>query len=186
MKCHPERRLAPPGGRRNRRICSCSFFAGFALALFAFAHPVFGAQSLLNQPAPDFSLTSFSGRPLHLSSYRGKVVLLNFWATWCAPCEVEMPVFATWQREMGAQGLQVIGLSMDDNAALARRAADRLKLDYPIAMGTARLARRYGGVLGLPLTFLIDRKGIIRARFQGETDPSTIENQIKSLLKAPR
>jgi len=121
-----------------------------------------------------------------MGTYRGKVVLLNFWATWCAPCEVEMPVFAAWQRELGAQGLQVIGLSMDDNAALARRAAGRLKLDYPIAMGNAHLATRYGGVLGLPLTFLIDRKGIVRARFQGETDPSTIENQIKSLLKAPR
>ena len=160
LSCHPERSLVPLGARRGRRTCICFFPVGLALGLFAFAHPVFGAQSLLSKPAPDFALTDFSGHPLHLSSYRGTVVLLNFWATWCAPCEVEMPVFASWQREFGAQGLQVIGLSMDDDAALARRAADHLKLNYRIAMGNARLATRYGGVLGLPLTFLIDRNGI--------------------------
>ena len=188
LNCHPERSLAPPGARRSRRICICSFFAGFALGLFAlvFVHPVFGAETLLNKPAPVFALTGLNGQPLRLRDYRGKVVLLNFWATWCAPCQLEMPVFARWQSQYGSQGLQVIGVSMDDSSAPARRFVTHLNLNYPVAMGNVHLATQYGGVLGLPLNFLIDRNGVIRARFQGETDSSTIENQIKSLLKAPR
>jgi peroxiredoxin len=144
------------------------------------------AKDLLNKPAPGFALTTLSGQPLRLSKFRGNVVLLNFWATWCAPCQVEMPTFAAWQRQYGAQGLQVIGISMDDDAASARRVVNRLKVDYPIAMGTPQLAERYGGVLGLPLTYLIDRHGIIRARLQGVTDSKVIEKQMKQLfLSAP-
>ena len=137
---------------------------------------------LTDKPAPDFTLKDFSGQTLHLGSLRGKVVLLNFWATWCAPCQVEMPVFDKWQREYGPQGLEVIGISMDDDRALARRVVGRLKIEYPVAMGDERLGARYGGVLGLPLTFLIDRKGVVRARFEGETDAKGIEDELKSLL----
>ena len=138
--------------------------------------------SLLNRQAPDFTLTGLDGQPLRLSAFRGKVVLLNFWATWCAPCQIEMPRFARWQRELGPSGFQVIGISMDDDAAPARRLVRRLDLGYPVAMGNARLGKRYGGVLGLPLTFLIDRNGIVRARFQGESDLRAIESQVKALL----
>ena len=95
------------------------------------------------------------------------MVLLNFWATWCAPCRVEMPVFAAWQRRYGPRGLQVIGISMDDDAAPVRRLAARLKLDYPIAMGDASLGEQSGGVLGLPITYLIGRNGVVRAEFEG-------------------
>jgi len=158
-----------------------------AAALGAVCLVAAGAQSaapkdLLNKPAPGFSLKTLDGRPLSLAQLRGKVVLLNFWATWCAPCEIEMPVFAGWQGRYGPQGLQIIGISMDDDSALARRAVDRLKLNYPVAMGTARLGANYGGVLGLPLTFLIDRRGVIRARFQGETDLHAIEKQVEAML----
>ena len=148
------------------------------------APPAFAAhhQDLVGKPAPDFVRTGFNGQSVNLAHFHGKVVLLNFWATWCAPCLVEMPTFAAWQWQYGPQGLQVIGISMDDSATSAHRLADRLKLDYPVAMGDPRLAERYGGVLGLPLTFLIDREGIIRARFQGETAPKTIEREVKSLL----
>ncbi len=152
----------------------------------AFVFAARSGNSLINKPAPDFTLSSFNGQPLTLAQFRGKVVLLNFWATWCAPCQVEMPVFANWQSQYGAEGLQVIGISMDDDPTVARRAVARLKLDYPSAMGNARLAMRYGGVLGLPLTFLIDRNGIVRARFQGETDQKLIEQEIKLLLTSAR
>ena len=127
------------------------------------------AQNLLNRKAPGFALTDLSGQSLTLAQFQGKVVLLNFWATWCAPCQVEMPVFAAWQRKYGPQGLEIIGISMDDEVGPARSLASRLKLNYPVAMGDERLGARYGGVLGLPLTFLIDRNGIVRARFQGES-----------------
>lgn len=158
------------------------FAAAIASAPAQSAHP---ARDLLNQQAPDFMRQDFHGQALHLSALRGKVVLLNFWATWCAPCQVEMPAFAAWQRQYGSQGLAVIGISMDDDAGAARRLVERLKLDYPNAMGDARLGMRYGGVMGLPLTFLIDRKGVIRARFQGETNAKTIEKQVLALLAEP-
>ena len=143
------------------------------------------AQNLLNKKAPGFALTDLSGQSLTLAHFQGKVVLLNFWATWCAPCQLEMPVFAEWQRKYGPRGLQVIGISMDDKAGPARSLAARLKLNYPVAMGDERLGARYGGVLGLPLTLLIDRNGIVRARFQGETDLKLIERQVAALLAQP-
>ncbi len=153
-----------------------------AILIATGAHSVSAQSKLVGKPAPQFARTAFNGQPLELSRFRGKVVLLNFWATWCAPCLVEMPTFAGWQRRYGPQGLQVIGISMDDSSISARRLVEHLRIDYPIAMGNPRLAERYGGVLGLPLTFLIDRQGIVRARFQGETDSAKIESELKSLL----
>jgi peroxiredoxin len=145
----------------------------------------FAAESLLNKKAPEFTRRDLSGANLDLASFRGKVVLLDFWATWCAPCLVEMPVFAQWQREYGPQGLQIIGISMDDDPAPARRAYAKHSLNYPVAMGDAKLGELYGGVFGLPLTYLIDREGKIRAQFQGETDPKIIEKKMKALLAEP-
>jgi thiol-disulfide isomerase/thioredoxin len=143
------------------------------------------AQSLVNKKAPEIARRDLNDKALDLQSFRGKVVLLNFWATWCAPCQVEMPVFAAWQRQYGPRGLQVIGISMDDDSAPVRRTVARLKLNYPVAIGDEALGERYGGVLGLPLTYLIDRNGKIRARFQGETDRRKIETQLKLLLSRP-
>jgi thiol-disulfide isomerase/thioredoxin len=119
---------------------------------------------------------------LDLNTYRGKVVLLNLWATWCAPCQVEMPSFVAWQKKYGPQGLQVIGISMDDDPALVRSMNGKLKLNYPVVMGDVKLGDLYGGVLGLPITFLIDRHGVIQAEFQGEPDMNKIEKQMQSLL----
>ena len=136
--------------------------------------------------APDFTRQDLNGHAVHLAGLRGKVVLLNFWATWCAPCQVEMPTFSAWQRQYGPRGLEVVGVSMDDSAASARRVVERLKIDYPVAMGDAQLGMRYNGVLGLPLTFLIDRNGVIRARFQGVTDAKVIEKQVQALLGEAR
>jgi thiol-disulfide isomerase/thioredoxin len=151
----------------------------------ATSHAAPPALNLLNKKAPGFALTDLSGQSLTLARFQGKVVLLNFWATWCAPCQVEMPVFAAWQRKYGPQGLQIIGISMDDDAGPVRRLVARLKLNYPVAMGDERLGAHYGGVLGLPLTFLIDRNGVVRARFQGETDLKLIERQVAALLAQP-
>jgi len=141
-----------------------------------------GANPLLDRRAPEFARRDLSGATVNLASFRGKVVLLNFWATWCAPCQLEMPAFVAWQREYGPRGLQVVGISMDDSAAPVRRTVARLKLDYPVAMGDAKLGNLYGGVLGLPLTFLIDRNGVVRARFQAEVNLKTIEAQMRELL----
>jgi thiol-disulfide isomerase/thioredoxin len=145
----------------------------------------FAAESLVHKPAPAFVRMDLNGKKIDLGSLRGKVVLLNFWATWCAPCQIEMPRFVQWQRQYAPQGLQVIGISMDDDPALVRRADRRLRPNYPVAMGDEELGELFGGVLGLPLTFLIDRKGEVRGQFQGETDLKTIEDQLKQLLSEP-
>jgi peroxiredoxin len=137
---------------------------------------------LVHKKAPEFVRRDLDHKKLGLNAYRGKVVLLNFWATWCAPCQVEMPTFVAWQNKYGQHGLQIIGISMDDDPALVRAAYRKLKLNYPVAMGDVKLGDLYGGVLGLPMTFLIDRHGEIRAEFQGETDLNKIETQLQSLL----
>jgi thiol-disulfide isomerase/thioredoxin len=138
--------------------------------------------SLLHKEAPQFVRTNLENRKLDLSAYRGKVVLLDFWATWCASCQLEMPRFVAWQSQYGSHGLQIIGISMDDDPALARNLYKKMKLNYPVAMGDEKLGQLYGGVLGLPVAFLIDKNGIIQAQFQGETDLKLIEEQIKQLL----
>jgi peroxiredoxin len=143
------------------------------------------ATSPLNKRAPDFRRADLRNAPIHLKDFRGKIVLLNFWATWCAPCLYEMPRFVEWQTKYGTRGLQVLGVSMDDSDSPVRTLNRKLHLNYPVMMGDERLGELYGGILGLPVTYLIDRRGVVRARFQGETDLSKIEGQLKVLLSAP-
>jgi cytochrome c biogenesis protein CcmG/thiol:disulfide interchange protein DsbE len=133
--------------------------------------------------APNFSRADLSQRKIVLNSFRGKVVLLNFWATWCEPCLTEMPTFVEWQKQYGSGNFQVIGISMDDAAAEVIATVSRLKLNYPVVMGDEYLGAAYGGVLGLPVTFLIDRDGKIKARYQAA--PLTRMNRdIQNLLQS--
>lgn len=168
----------------NCRLLLAGLLLGACFAALG-AQTALGAESLLNRKAPEFTRTDLNNRALDLASFRGKVVLLDFWATWCASCLVEMPRFVQWQQEYGPQGFQVIGISMDDDPALARRLSAKLRLNYPVAMGDDKLGELYGGVLGLPLTYLIDRDGNVRAQFQGEANLKTIETQLKALLIQP-
>jgi peroxiredoxin len=162
-------------------LCFCALLA----VLSCPAQSAVAAAPLLNKRAPQFVRAGLDHQPVSLRAYRGKVVLLDFWATWCAPCQVEMPRFAAWQAQYGPRGLQVVGISMDDDAASALRVYRKLGLNYPVAMGDAKLGELYGGVLGLPDTFLIDGKGVIRAEFQGEADLNAIEKQVQALLAHP-
>lgn len=131
--------------------------------------------------APDFTRTSVNGTAVHLADYRGRVVLLNFWATWCGPCLKEIPTFVAWQESFGATKLQVIGVSMDDEAAPVRRFLKKTPLDYPVVMGDVALATEFGGVLGLPTSYLIDTEGRIVSRYVGETDLKAVEAKIREL-----
>jgi cytochrome c biogenesis protein CcmG/thiol:disulfide interchange protein DsbE len=166
--------------------CSLARFLGacvlIAASLAASARPAH-VYSLVGKQAPAFTRRDLSGRSINLVSLRGKVVLVNFWATWCAPCRQEMPMFQAWQREYGSQELQVIGISMDDDSDAALKLVEKLKIDYPVAMGDANLGERYGGVLGLPMTFLIGRDGKVLAQFQGETDLKKMEVQMNRALR---
>ena len=142
-------------------------------------------NALLNKPAPAFSRTSLENGHVDLAGFQGRVVLLNFWATWCAPCQVEMPRFVQWQEKYKADGLSIVGVSMDDDAQPVKAFLHKRILNYPVVMGDEKLGLAYGGVLGLPVTYLIDRKGIIRARYQGATNLAAMERKIQQLLKNP-
>ena len=135
-------------------------------------------------PAPNFSRADLDQRNVDLTAYRGKVVVLNFWATWCAPCLAEMPRFVEWQRKYGGRGLQVIGISMDDEAPPVRAAFQKYRLNFPVVMGDEKLGEMYGGILGLPIIFLIDKNGKIRFKHQGATDLNIIDSEIQTLLTA--
>ena len=137
-----------------------------------------GEQSL----APDFSLPDLAGQKLDLSSYRGKVVLLDFWATWCDPCREEIPHFVNLQNKYGDRGLQIIGVSMDDGPEPVREFYQRFKMNYPVVMGNAKTGELFGGVLGLPIAFLIGPDGRVSAKHIGATNISVFEKEIVNLL----
>ena len=155
----------------------------FALVLSVVPAPAAPRRHpLLNKPAPLFAVTSFQNKPVDLAALRGRVVLLNFWATWCAPCQVEMPRFIAWQEKYSGQGLSIVGVSMDDDSGPVKALLRKKKLNYPVLMGDEKLGLAYGGILGLPVTFLIDRQGVIRARYQGETQLDAMEATLRQLL----
>jgi peroxiredoxin len=134
-------------------------------------------------PAPDFNLPLIDGGQLRLSSYRGKVVLLDFWATWCVPCREETSHFVDLQQKYGGEGLQIIGVSMDDSTDPVRSFYQQFHMNYPVVMGTADVGGAYGGVLGLPIAFLIDREGRIYAKHIGATDAAVFDKDITVLLQ---
>ena len=136
--------------------------------------------------APDFTLKTIDGKDVKLSDLRGKAVLLNFWATWCGPCKIEIPWFMELEKQYASQGLVVIGVAMDDNAKdVVPKFAQDMKIDYPVLLGTDQVADQYGGVEGLPTTFYIGRDGKIVKRIAGLTSHSDIEESIKAALETP-
>jgi len=157
----------------------------FVIAQHHLAKGNFPGGPSAQQLATDFSLPDLSNKAVTLSSYHGEVVLLDFWATWCEPCRDETPHFVDIQNKYGPQGLQILGISMDDSSQPVRDFAQQYHVNYPLVMGTAKTGQLYGGILGLPVFYLIDRDGRIRARHIGPTDPSVLEKEIADLLQAP-
>ena len=137
----------------------------------------------LSSPAPDFSLVSLDGKTTRLSDFRGKAVLLNFWATWCGPCKIEMPWFVDFQKQYGSQGLQIVGVAMDDASKedIGKFAKD-MGVNYPILIGKEAVGDQYGGVPALPETFIIARDGKIMDKIIGLRGKAEIEDAIKKAL----
>jgi cytochrome c biogenesis protein CcmG/thiol:disulfide interchange protein DsbE len=135
--------------------------------------------------APDFQLAVLQGKgkTLQLSSLKGKAVLVNFWATYCDPCKVEMPWLADLQKKYGPQGFQILGVVMDDpGEKTIVDFANKMGVNYPVLVGTEKVADLYGGIDGLPMSFFLDRDGKVTDRVLGLEDESLIEASIKKSL----
>jgi peroxiredoxin len=136
------------------------------------------------KPAPDFALKDLSGKTAQVADYRGKVLLINFWATWCPPCRAEMPDLVEWQKQHEARGLQIIGVTYPPHKInTVRRVAERLNINYPILLGSLRVAADYGVEEVLPVTVIVDREGNIRDRILGIMDDEEFEQKVMPLLR---
>jgi cytochrome c biogenesis protein CcmG/thiol:disulfide interchange protein DsbE len=133
--------------------------------------------------APQFVRGDLQGHPFDLKAQRGKIVLIDFWASWCAPCIVAIPHLSQLQKQYGARGFQVVGVSMDDSANTTRETMRNIRFNYPVVPGDAKLGNLYGGVLGLPLQFLVGADGKILAIRSGEFPPSALDQEIAAALK---
>jgi peroxiredoxin len=165
-------------------VVSVMLVLGINLTRRGHTSNVFNGQG---KAAPDFSLTTLDGKTVRLSDFRGKAVLLNFWATWCEPCKIEMPWFVDLQRQYAAQGLQIVGVAMDDaDPEDIAKFAKKMGIDYPILVGKDSdrdaVASSYGGVQFLPETFYIDREGKVVDKAFGLKGRSEIEDNIKKAL----
>ena len=150
---------------------------------------------LEGRPAPAFTLDNLSGQRVSLESYRGKAVMVNFWATWCGPCVIETPWLVELRNKYAAQGFEILGIDTEaddakpsdkaiwakDQAAAAKFAA-QMKISYPVLLGGDSLSQRYGGLDDLPASFFVDRKGTVIAASVGLTSESDIENNIKKAM----
>ena len=140
------------------------------------------------KPAPEFSLKDANGQTVHLSDYKGKVVLLDFWATWCGPCKIEIPWFMEFETQLKDRGFAVLGVSMDEDGWNAVKPyIQQLKVNYRVLLGNDQVGEIYGGVESLPTTFLIDRQGKIASVHIGLSNgKDEFKNAINQLLDAPR
>ena len=136
--------------------------------------------------APAFALRDADGKLVHLADYKGKVVLLDFWATWCGPCKIEIPWFMEMQRKNKDRGFEVLGVAMDDEGwEVVKPFISKIGVNYRILAGNDETAQSYGGVDALPTTFLIDRSGKIAAVHVGLASKKDFEDGIQELLQAP-
>ena len=132
----------------------------------------------------DFTLKDFTGKAVKLSDYKGKVVLLDFWATWCEPCKLEIPWFIEFQKKYGASGFQALGVSVDDTAAQLAPYVARMKMNYPVLQGKDHddIQNAYGPLVGIPVTVVISRDARMCVKHLGISSKESFEKEIKSLL----
>lgn len=144
------------------------------------------AVSQPGTPAPDFALTTLSGETFRLSAQRGRVVVLNFWATWCPPCRYEIPDFVALQEEFGPEEVLFVGVSLDQGGPEGvAHFARQMGINYPIAIDDGAANAAYGPILSLPTTFLIDRNGEVQGYAPGMVTRDLLKPAIETLIAQP-
>ncbi len=151
-----------------------------ALALLVLALPAQAAT-----PMPQFALPSVSdGATIASSSFQGKAMLINFFATWCPPCRKEIPSFIELQNAFGPKGFTVIGISTDEGgSALVAKFVEKMKINYPVVMGDTQTPMAFGGIIGIPSSFLVDRQGNVVKRYDGYVDHKTLERDLNAIFQ---
>jgi thiol-disulfide isomerase/thioredoxin len=134
--------------------------------------------------APEFELKDYTGKTVRLADYKGKVVFVNFWATWCGPCKYEIPMFVELQQKYGPQGLHFLGISIDDPVEALKPFVDEHKMNYPVLVGLGHedIQDAYGPLMGVPVTVAVARDGTICTRYFGLRPKDRFEQDIKKLL----
>lgn len=173
---------------RLLRIISLAAFCSVGVLLIGYHSPWAASADVKaakdRTAAQDFTLKDANGATIKLSAYKGKVVLLNFWATWCGPCRVEIPWFGEFENKYKAQGFAVLGVSMDEDGWEAVRPyMRRIGMNYTSVIADQTVIQRYGGLESLPETLMIDREGRIAARHVGITEKGNYESEIVELLR---
>jgi thiol-disulfide isomerase/thioredoxin len=142
-------------------------------------------EALKGKPAPAFTLVNLEGKKVSLSDYKGRPVLVNFWATWCAPCKLEMPWFEEFRGKYSGQGFEILGIAEDDAGKdEIAKAVKKVNVSYPILLTDGKVAPAYGGVDYLPMSFYVDRSGIVEIETSGLASKDEIEANITKLLGA--
>lgn len=141
------------------------------------------ADAFAGPKAPAWELKDVDGKPVKSSDFEGKVVILDFWATWCPPCKAEIPGFVELQKKYGDKGLVVIGVSLDEQGPqIVKPFMKQFGVNYPVTMGDPKIVQDFGGIAAIPTTFVIDRNGKILARHVGYVPKETFEKQIIPFL----
>lgn len=161
-----------------------SFALALVALLLAACQPASGAPTI-GGPAPDFTLPTLDGRSVSLSGLRGKPVVINFWATWCAPCRDEMPLLQAVATRHAASGLTVLAIDVQEGEALVQAFVDEFGLTFPVLLDkTGEVVSRYR-VRGLPTTVFVDRSGNIQSVYLGPLDEKTLETRLAGILGPP-
>ena len=159
-------------------------FLAAALAAMVLAVPAAAQKTELKTAKLNFSFKDIDGKKVSLSGFKGKVILLDFWATWCVPCKQEIPGFIELQKKYGGRGLQIVGVSVDDSLNMAKQYATQMKMNYPVllAEGKEDILKAYDPIPSIPVSIIIDRAGRIVSRHLGIASMDVFEQEIVPLL----